>query len=138
MLHLRGSSKVLTCSSPDKLQAEQDAQGEAQGDPIILEGGDRANVDGLPHSRMLEQVGRFRSLSPFLTETDGSRALSFITASNVPRLAHGTPTDLAIQRSFKYVLGRVYVCVCVQGIYHRHWGEFFCFIRLVVLLSCPV
>ncbi len=41
------------------MQAEQDAQGEAQGDPIILEGGDRANVDGLPHSRMLEQVGRF-------------------------------------------------------------------------------
>ena len=41
-------------------KAEQDAQGEAQGDPIILEGGDRANVDGMPHSRMLEQVGGFR------------------------------------------------------------------------------
>jgi hypothetical protein len=52
--------------SSDKIQAEQDAQGEAQGDPIILEGGDRANVDGLPHSRMLEQVGRFRSLSLLL------------------------------------------------------------------------
>jgi hypothetical protein len=41
------------------MQAEQDAQGEAQGDPIILEGRDCANVDGLPHSRMLEQVGGF-------------------------------------------------------------------------------
>jgi hypothetical protein len=53
--------KVLTCYIPVQIQAEQDAQGEAQGDPIILEGGDRANVDGLPHSRMLEQVGRFHS-----------------------------------------------------------------------------
>jgi hypothetical protein len=53
--------KVLTCYISVQIQAEQDAQGEAQGDPIILEGGDRANVDGLPHSRMLEQVGRFHS-----------------------------------------------------------------------------
>lgn len=37
-------------------QAEQDAQGEAHGDPVILDGGDRADMDGLPHSRMLEQV----------------------------------------------------------------------------------
>lgn len=52
------SSNVLTCYiSGTKIQAEQDAQGEALGDPIILEGGDRANVDDLPHSRMLEQVG---------------------------------------------------------------------------------
>jgi len=34
---------------------KQNAQGEAQGDPII-EGGDNANVEGLPHSGMLEQV----------------------------------------------------------------------------------
>ena len=37
-------------------QAAQDAQGEAHGDPIILEGGDSANADGIPHSGMLEQV----------------------------------------------------------------------------------
>ena len=47
-------------------QAEQDAQGEEQGDPILLEGGDRANVDGLPHSRMLEQVSGSRLLSLLL------------------------------------------------------------------------
>ena len=61
LTYLRRSSKVLTCYVPDKIQAEQDAQGEAQRDPIILESGDRANVDGLPHSRMLEQVGTFLS-----------------------------------------------------------------------------
>ena len=49
----------MLCSRPKK-KTEQDAQGEAQGGPIILEGGDRANVDG---SRMLEQVSGVRSLS---------------------------------------------------------------------------
>lgn len=80
-----------------KIQAEQDAQGEDQGDPIILEGGDRANVDGLPQSRMLEQVGRFPPLACFISETNASRVLSFTTASNAPRLAHGTPANLAIR-----------------------------------------
>ncbi|KAH8979035.1 histone-fold-containing protein [Lactarius akahatsu] len=36
-------------------KATQDAQGEGQGDPS-LEGGDRASVDGLPHSGVLEQL----------------------------------------------------------------------------------
>ncbi len=76
---------------PEQMQAEQDAQGEAQGDRIILQGGDRANVDGLPHSRVLEQVGSFRS--PFHNR-DGR---SFTTVSNAPRVAHGTPADLALQ-----------------------------------------
>lgn len=79
------------------MQAEQDAQGEAQGDPIILEGGDRANMDGLPHSHMLEQVGRFPPLAS-ITEMDvASRALSFIIASDAPQLAAGTPADLTTQ-----------------------------------------
>lgn len=51
--HFRGR---LTCNPGRPKQSAQDAQGEAQGDPIILEGGDSANVDGLPHSGMLEQV----------------------------------------------------------------------------------
>lgn len=46
-------SNLLSVSAK---QSAQDVQGEAQGDPIILEGGDSANVDGLPHSGMLEQV----------------------------------------------------------------------------------
>ena len=46
----------LTCYPCRPKQSAQDVQGEAQGDPIILEGGDSANVDGLPHSGMLEQV----------------------------------------------------------------------------------
>ena len=50
------SSVGLTYFPGRGKQAAQDAQGEAQGDPIILEGGDSANVDGLPHSGMLEQV----------------------------------------------------------------------------------
>ncbi|KAI0260547.1 histone-fold-containing protein [Gloeopeniophorella convolvens] len=37
-------------------KAAQEAQGEAQGEPITLEGGDSANVDGLPSSGMLEQL----------------------------------------------------------------------------------
>ncbi|KAF8485388.1 histone-fold-containing protein [Russula ochroleuca] len=74
--------------------AEQDAQGEAQGDPIILEGGDRANVDGLPHSRMLEQVSGARSLSHLLPLR--MRTCSFI-APNAPRIAHGPSTNLAVQ-----------------------------------------
>jgi len=43
-------------TSAKREPAAQDAQGEAQGDPIILEGGDSANMDGLPHSGMLEQL----------------------------------------------------------------------------------
>lgn len=75
-------------------KAEQDAQGEAQGDPIILEGGDRANVDGMPHSRMLEQVGGFQTLL-LLMPLRRTRAWNF-TVPNAPRIAHGPPTDLAI------------------------------------------
>ena len=54
----------LTCNPGRPKQSAQDAQGETQGDSIILEGGDSANVDGLPHSGMLEQVGTL-ILSPY-------------------------------------------------------------------------
>jgi hypothetical protein len=64
---------------------------------------------------------------------DASRALSF-TASNAPRLAHGTPADLAIQWFFEYVLEWVYVCVCVyRDLNTATSGGVFCFIRFVVL-----
>ncbi|KAF8495113.1 histone-fold-containing protein [Russula emetica] len=60
---VKNSKKTISGSASTKRDpvrvAEQDTQGEAQGDPIILEGGDRANVDGLPHSRMLEQFQTF-------------------------------------------------------------------------------
>jgi len=42
-------------SGSTSAKRDPDAQGEAHGDPIV-EGGDNANADGLPHSGMLEQL----------------------------------------------------------------------------------
>jgi hypothetical protein len=51
---------------PHQPKVSEDAQGEAQGQPITLEGGNNANIGGMPHSGMLEQVIStfFITLSP--------------------------------------------------------------------------
>ena len=60
-LHVPSVNRNVIHNQPKKVT--EDAQGEAQGDPITLEGGDSANVDGLPHSGMLEQVSNMISFT---------------------------------------------------------------------------
>jgi hypothetical protein len=106
----------------------EDAQGEAQGDPITLEGGDSANVDGMPHSGMLEQVS---SSSILFTLTPLTRRITF-PASNTPQLSDGPCPNLAID-----LLVSKHVCAWRGLSDYLHALDLFVLL-IVVLLSCLI